>query len=259
MVAPVVVVANEGSDGRAPCIFAGGRLDMYQPIDTLPETKREEETMPARLCPYCQVVSNFSRNAPLGASKMAQEGEGNQEISLDTCQNCNVASYFRASEGSGDKVFDQYPKTVERAPTELPDGIEKAFNEALVCYGALAPNGALLMCRRALQETMADKNAKKGDLPTQLDDLVTKGEITPKLREWADQARIGGRIAAHGAGGEAWGDPDKLWGTIDDARAVIDYLKIFFDYVYVLEERMISKFGEPNVPASQSETDSSAP
>jgi hypothetical protein len=45
---------------------------------------------------------------------------------------------------------------------------------------------------------MDDKKAKKGNLPTQLNDLVNKGEITPKLKEWADQARIGGRIAAHG-------------------------------------------------------------
>lgn len=217
-----------------------------------------EENMPSRLCPYCHVVSNFTRSSPHGAAGTVRGSTG-QEISLDRCQNCEAISYFRATEASGHEVFDQYPKTAEEAPEELPEGIGRAFNEALVCYGANAPNGALLMCRRALQETMDDKKAKKGDLPTQLDDLVSKGEITPKLRAWADQARIGGRIAAHGAGGKAWGDPDKLWGDMEDAIAVIDYLKIFFDYIYVLDERMTTKFGQLSKPASQSGTGSNAP
>ena len=52
------------------------------------------------------------------------------------------------------------------------------------------------------------------------------------------------------------GCPDKLWGSIEDAGVVIDYLKMFFDYIYVLDERMATRFGELNKPASQSGTDS---
>ena len=67
-----------------------------------------------------------------------------------------------------------------------------------MCYGADVPNGTLLMHRRALHETLNHLGARKGDLPTQLSDLVKKQMIVPRLRDWTDQARIGGKIAAHG-------------------------------------------------------------
>ena len=218
--------------------------------------------MPARLCPYCKVVSNFSRGGSTNAAETPthdisrQLGLNHQELSLDDCQNCRATTYFRAMKGSGNEVFDQYPKVIEEAPAELPDQVRRAFHEALVCYGAEAPNGSLLMCRRALQETMNDLKAVKGDLPKQLEYLVEERVITPQLREWADQSRIGGKIAAHGTGGDEWGDPDKIWGNMDDAEIVIGYLKGFFDYVYVFEEQMKQRMKKHKLPASQSETDS---
>lgn len=215
----------------------------------------EGEIMPARLCPYCKVVSNFGRLFATGAdSNPAPDGEtrGGEEISLCNCPNCNAVVYYRTPSGGGGTVIDQYPQTVERASTDLPDPVRKALDEALLCYGAGSPNGTLLMCRRALQETMNDKKAKKGDLPTQLEDLVSRQEITPKLRDWATQSQIGGRIAAHGSGGELWGDPDKIWGTMDDARIVIEYLNGFFEYVYVLAARIKNSMKDADSPASQS-------
>ena len=86
--------------------------------------------------------------------------------------------------------------------------------------------------------------------------LVERRKITPQLKDWADQARIGGRIAAHGSGGNEWGDPDKLWGDLEDASIVIDYLKGFFDYVYVLNARMKQRMDSHKSLASQSGTDS---
>ena len=224
---------------------------------TLPVDQQREVVMPARLCPYCHVVSNFDRIGPRGAEPIPDADE-TQVVSLDKCQNCKCLVYYRASEDTGDEVFDQYPRNVEKAAEELPEDIRKAFDEALICYGAGAPNGSLLMCRRALQEAMKDKEAKKGDLPTQLDDLIAKGEIIPRLRDWADQARIGGRLAAHGAGGDDWGDPDKIWGTMEDAESVIEYLKGFFQFLYVLDARMAGQAKNQPQPEAQSETDSSA-
>ena len=100
-------------------------------------------------------------------------------------------------------------------------------------------------------EEKNDLKAKKGDLPTQLQDLVDRDEITPKLKDWADQSRIGGRIAAHDTGGAEWGDPDKIWGDREDASIVIDYLKGFFEYVYVLDARMKERLASHEEPASQ--------
>lgn len=215
-----------------------------------------ENLMPARVCPNCKVKAAFRRLwdwPPIDATDVAVVD------ALDMCSSCGYVAYFK-TDRLGQKVTDQYPKNVPQAPQEIPEKIRIAFQEALLCYGAGGPNGSLLMCRRALQEVMNDKQAKKGDLPVQLNDLVARGVIIPRLKDWADQARIGGRIAAHGGGGDEWGDPDKIWGTMEDAQIVIEYLNGFFEFVYVLDARMNARFGEHGAsPASQSGTDSNAP
>ena len=231
---------------------------MTEENDTL-LLKGEEETMVARLCPYCEVQSNFNLGKPTSAAKTPPINNKNEVLSLDGCQNCAATVYFRSYEGNRNELIDQYPKSYDSAAKELPKDIKKAFDEALLCYTAGAPNGSLLMSRRALQETMNNKEAKKGDLPTQLDDLVERDIITPQLRRWAEQAQIGGKIAAHGTGGGSWGDPDKIWGDMNDAIIVIDYLRFFFDYLYVIEAQLQAKMKGHNVPASQSETDSNEP
>ena len=218
--------------------------------------------MPARLCPYCKIVSNFSRGPSLShaQSENTPPNQAGQILALDSCANCRAFMYVRGHADDAEKVCDQYPKIVDEAPEELPEPIRWAFSEALKCYGAEAPNGSLLMCRRALQEVMTDKKAKKGDLPVQLQDLVDRQEITPRLKSWAEYAQVGGRIAAHGTGGQAWGDPDKIWGTMEDADGVIKYLQSLFDYLYVLDVQHRARLGipddgpeeqlEPNINAS---------
>lgn len=226
----------------------------------LPLITEMEAAMPARKCPYCKVVSNFSRSADrIINAESTPPGTNNEEVSLDICQNCNAVVYFRTIRGGGD-VKDMYPGLTESAPDELPSNVRKAFDEALICYAAKAPNGALLMCRRAIQEALNDLGAKNGDLPTQLSDLVSKYKLTPDLKEWADHARIGGKLAGHGTGGNEWGDATKIWGDVTDAEAVIAFCEGFFEYVYVLPERNKQrrvKTGTP--PVAQSGTGSNAP
>ena len=121
--------------------------------DTLPVAQDGEEKMPARLCPYCHALSDFDRGSAVNAGGTPPKNSG-EEISLDSCQNCDAYVYFRTQKGGGDPVTEQYPLVVDHADDKLPDGVKRAFNEALVCYGAQAPNGTALLCRRALQETM---------------------------------------------------------------------------------------------------------
>jgi len=147
-----------------------------------------------------------------------------------------------------EQVRTWYPKARETAPQELPDKVRRAFDEALLSYEIGAWNGVLGMCRRAVQEALLDLGAPiKGDLPTQLKYLVDNHKITPDLRDWADQARIGGRLAAHGIGGDEWGQPEKQWGDQMDATEVIEFCKSFFEYSYLMRERLKKR----RTPASQ--------
>lgn len=190
----------------------------------------DESLMPVRICPNCKAKAGFRRRWewPPESSKVA---------ALDSCSACGFTAYFKSDDREGTNVTDMYPKVVLEPPTELPEPVKKAYAEALVCYGAGAPNGTLLMCRRAIQEALDGLGAKKGVLPTQLQDLVDKRKIPPDLKDWADHARIGGKLAGHGTGGAEWGDSTKVWGDMKDADAVIGFCDSFFDYLYVIPER----------------------
>ena len=106
--------------------------------------------MPAITCPHCKVVVNFGMSATAGGPP-----NSNEILGIAFCMLCNGGVYFKLTPQN--QVISHYPMVVTSAPDGLPPNVVKAFNEALICYSAEAPNGALLMCRRALQETMADK------------------------------------------------------------------------------------------------------
>lgn len=218
---------------------------------------------PVRVCPKCGALSGFRRlwDWPL-------EGISDDNVScLDECASCGIVAYFRSSR-DGQIVHDQYPTRVHAPQAELPVAVKTAYAEALVCLGAGAPNGALLMCRRAIQEALNDLGAKKGDLPTQLNDLVSKYRITPNLRDWADHARIGGKLAGHGTGGGEWGNASKVTGGKEDAEAVIEFCNGFFEYVYVLPKRneerrtktgILSEPRQPSPPAPDTQSPAPVP
>ena len=188
--------------------------------------------MPVIVCPHCGLGADF----PIFASS---EDLRNAQIlaAIGFCKLCRGRVFFELLNANQERVISSYPQTQAKVPQELPDPVKKAFEEAQICLAANAPNGALLMCRRAVQEALDDLKAPKGDLPTQLKALVDNHTITPALKEWADHARIGGRIAAHGTGGADWGEPQLQWGSQEDAQAVIEFCNAFFEYVYVMPER----------------------
>lgn len=190
-----------------------------------------EKEMPVIVCPHCEQGSDIQMSASVDNPNV-----GGELLGIGFCRLCQREVFLRYNKNN--EVAWHYPPRVEKIPVEIEkEGVRKAFEEALRCYASEAPNGALLMCRRALQEAIDDLGAKKGNLPTQLQDLVDKFKITPDLKEWGDHARIGGKLAAHGTGGDEWGDETKVWGTQEDAAAVIDFCSAFFEYIYVLPKR----------------------
>ena len=159
---------------------------------------------------------------------------------------------------NNNQVLTHWPIWQEAEQKELPPEVQGAFNEALDCYRIRAWNGSLCMCRRAIDDALVDLGApEKGNLPTKLQALVNVNVIAPPLKDWADQARIGGKLAAHGTGGDEWGQPDKDWADESDANEVIEFCRSFFEYAYVMKARLDRRRGLGT--ELQSEESSSAP
>lgn len=214
----------------------------------------EVVAMPARMCPRCGVKSNF--NLRFGYPVPS----GHQVQRLDVCQNCNEGSYFVVDPVS-DQVTDMYPKTTVSLATEIPESVQRPFLEAIRSFDAGCPNASLCMSRRALDDALTELGAPAApNLPTRLNYLVANYLLTPALKDVADQARIGGKLAAHGTGGTEWGSPQKDWGDMTDAKDVIEYLSSVFEYAFVMPKRVDARRkGTPPSPVTQSGTSNNAP
>lgn len=189
----------------------------------------EEGEIMLRRCPYCKGLSNFD----LGTIDGGGELEG--IVSLDRCQNCGTLTYFRVpSPKQRREILDSYPKIETDPDEELPEDVKRAFQEAMKSLNEGIWNGCVIMCRRALEEATEDLGAEGRDLFTQIDDLETKRKITPELKEWAHEARLGGKLGAHGT-------KQKKWADKEDAEEVLEFCRWFFRYVYVLPKQLAER------------------
>jgi len=199
----------------------------------------EEGKVMLRRCFYCKGLSNFNLSEVTSGGKLVGA------VSLDTCQNCGTPAYFVVPHtNEREKILDRYPKLEVDPDEELPEQVKVAFREAMKALNEEIWNGCVTMCRRALEEATEDLGAEGRDLFTQIDDLETKRKITPELKEWAHEGRLGGKLGAHGM-------KQKKWADQDDAEEVLEFCRWFFRYVYVLPKQLAerkAKMGGGNVP-----------
>lgn len=185
--------------------------------------------MPLRKCPYCKGLSNFDLRG------QSHGGHLNGWVSLDICQNCGTPVYFvTKSQQDRNTVLDSYPKLESEPDKELPENIKIAFSEAIKGLNDGNWNSCVVMSRRALEEAMTDLGAEGDDLFHKIDDLESKRKITPELKAWAHEGRLGGKLGAHGM-------KEKKWADKDDAEEVSEFTRWFLRYVYVLPRQLAER------------------
>jgi hypothetical protein len=203
--------------------------------------------MPVLTCPYCHKGSDFNIGGAIVATKKFERAVAG----IGFCKLCEGEVYLHF-DAKTQRVLSSFPPPHEVLPEGLSDKVQRAFLEAVTCFKSGAPNGDLCMCRRALDDALDElineieakqrrEKLLKGDLPTKLRGLVEADKITPALADWADQARIGGKLAAHGKGGDEWGTPDKEWADATDADEVIEFCISFFEYAFIMKARLAKR------------------
>ena len=184
--------------------------------------------MPARKCPHCRIVSNFSMGPKVGAP-----AGGDHQLSIDQCQNCSRRSYFE-SDTAGNEIFDVYPRVENDVDESLPDDVKPALREAYQDLESQAWNSCVVMSRRALEEATDDLGASGNRLIDKIDDLANNQRITPDLRDWAHEGRLGGNLGAHGSS-------EKKWADRKDAEEILEFTRWFMRYVYVLPRQLADR------------------
>lgn len=173
-------------------------------------------------------MSNFSSGQRVGAPT-----GGNHTVGVDQCQNCGKWSYFEA-DANGNEIFDTYPKVEIDVDEALPESVKPALREAYQNLESKSWNSCVTMCRRAIEESVDNLGAKGHRLIDKIDDLATKNTITPDLKEWAHEGRLGGNLGAHGSTNKKWADEQ-------DAEEILEFTKWYMRYVYALPKQLADR------------------
>jgi hypothetical protein len=167
-----------------------------------------------------------------------------QYATILECNHCNnflyvISDATRYGDGTTSinlsKTKDYYPKNNPKVDGSVPEKVARDFLEALVCFNVGAFKASVAMCRRALENSVIERGAKKGKLIEQINDLCDKQAITKDIKDWCHQIRIIGNMGAHP-------DEDGLEEvTQEDANDLINFMEEYLNYVYIMPAKVAEK------------------
>ncbi|MGB2862249.1 MAG: DUF4145 domain-containing protein [Sedimentisphaerales bacterium] len=107
------------------------------------------------------------------------------------CPVCDKPNYFDSN--------DQTPAPLLGNKVEnVPEEIDKLYNEARACTGASAFTAAVLACRKLLMHIAVEKGAKEGIHFIEYVEYLSKsGYVPPDGKGWVDHIRKKGNEANH--------------------------------------------------------------
>ena len=208
--------------------------------DTLPDS-----TDPSGLCPRCGRVSNFGL---VGATPVSFRNDvfyptgqrlENQQVSILECYGCLDRIVVVEDQYAGGVWHGSSGRATWRGihwwPTPgagtfdpaVPAPIAAAYDEAVRCLSAGAPNGAAALLRNALALIVADKGTEvaKGrrELSDKIKQMTRDGGPLGALGDWANHVNLYGNAGAHP---EVYGDvtPEEAKDVAALARSMIELL-----------------------------------
>src|SRR5258708_10751446 len=162
--------------------------------------------------------------------------------SMFTCQGCgkgvavgeDLSIGGTRHRGSGTVTYRGFHWWSTPGPMALdaaiPALVGEAYNEALRCLSAKAPNGAVAMLRTTLTWIVEDKGSPgakaKSDLKDKVKAMVADGGLPSALGEWADHVRLYGNAGVH---------PDKFGDVnLEEAEEVARLTFSLIESIYIL-------------------------
>ena len=206
--------------------------------DSLPDTSD-----PSGPCPWCGRVSNFSAQAsyPLVPNGQGPSQMVLQRVSVLACHGCGKGVavvedlYVGGTRHTGSgtvtyRGFHWWPTPGTMAlDAAVPALVSGAYNEALRCLSAKAPNGAVAMLRTTLTWIVEDRGSPgakaKSDLKDNVKAMVADGGLPSALGDWADHVRLYGNAGVH---------PDKFGDvSLEEAEEVARLTFSLIESIYI--------------------------
>jgi hypothetical protein len=204
---------------------------------TLPETQEGEIGMPQIACSVCGFnYRTISQTASaMEGSEAARIHREDVLRGLLTCGSCGEKIIFQLQDGYALTFLPGKILTDDLRKDAAPNAKEM-FNEAVRCFYGDSGRGVVAFCRSAVEEALAHKNVRDGDLNQKIAN-TPRNMLGDEERSQATGARLTGRNALH------------RMASISDSQVMLA-LQTTVDLLNHIALQ------EP-LPASQSETDSS--
>lgn len=192
--------------------------------------------MAARMCPHCNIKSNFTPRTRASGTWGAELNLFSVEYLVQTCQNCGGLLFvvYKSSEGEPPSLeeWSSYPATIPLVNKAVPLNVATDFVSGVNCLAISEAKAAATMFRRSLQQIMIDKGEVSGKLRDQIDALAKKNIITNDLKDWAHEIRLWGNEGAHPSS-------DGLENiSMDECIAVKEFMESILNYVYTLPAKV---------------------
>jgi hypothetical protein len=158
--------------------------------------------------------------------------------SCPRCQNPMLAVQCDFGEGFGSdtptRLFPPEDKRRQLGWT-VPETLQIAFNEAVICFKSKAFTASAIMCRKTLEGLCAEHGVKGTNLSQSLKKLRDKQVIEERLFEWAEALRTLGNEAAHGV--DCSISREDCEDTLDFTEALVQYVFTYQDQFKRFRER----------------------
>jgi len=197
-----------------------------------PQTIEIEIPSTVLMCPHCKEPRHFINND----KSVFSEREGVWAIlTCDRCGEPIVATYKWTGIYTGNTpelrptpIMTHPPEGISLIHKAIPQAIGEDYKEALTCFNTKAWKATVVLCRRALQCSVVEKDADVNKkLEKQIDELFDRQIITKEIKEWAHTIRHLGNEGAHPYDR---GLLTKV--TREDADDMLKFLESYLRYVY---------------------------
>jgi hypothetical protein len=199
-------------------------------------------------CPHCTAQSiGF---ALVYQMPVASRG-GGFYLTLGICSKCEggtIVDYMMTGQGVGKNSPMECPSDPEnynwikfrvypapqttKIPSHASDQLKRYYEQASNALKRKDWDASGAMSRKVVdvstQQLLGEESKKYGTIKQRIDALADKSAITPDLKSWAHEIRLGGNDAAH--------DEDPY--TETEAVELLDFADLYLTYVYSMPGRL---------------------
>lgn len=189
--------------------------------------------MTARLCPHCNVRSNFTPRVGHPGKWGPEENQLVVVLEIEQCHNCGgliVLKFLENNQGRGEESV--FPASIPSVDASIPDRVANDFISGVSCLSINETKAAATMFRRSLQQLAIDRRAEGNTLFDQLNWLQSNTDLPQSVIDWANEIRFWGNSGAH----PNEDGLDEI--SMDAAKEIKAFIERVFEWVYIMPARV---------------------